>query len=107
MIYRVLLTEQAHHDLQQACHWWAENRSLEQADQWYSGFAEAIHSLAENPGRCSLAQENKAFADELRQLNYGLGRRPTHRAVFTTRPDMVLVLRIRHLARKHLSFGDL
>ncbi len=107
MSYRVFITERADDDLQQACTWWAKNRSVEQAEKWYDNFAKAIRSLAENPDRCPLAKENKAFPCELRQLNYGLGKYLTHRAVFTIRPDMVLVLRVRHLAQRSLSSEDL
>ena len=39
-------------------------------------------------------------------LVYGVGRRPTHRAVFTVRSDLVLVLRVRHLAQKEISPDD-
>jgi plasmid stabilization system protein ParE len=103
MSHQVFLTDRAQRDLVQACTWWAENRSAEQAERWYDGIANAILSLASNPERCPLAPENEAFPYELRQLNYGLGRRPTHRAVFGIRPDRVLILRVRHLAQKPLS----
>jgi plasmid stabilization system protein ParE len=107
MTYRVLLTERARRDLEAACTWWAQNRSHEQAQRWYAGFAAAIRSLRQNPERCPRAQENEILPCELRQLNYGVGRRPTHRAVFTIREDEVLVLRVRHLAQDQLSPGDL
>ena len=106
MNYRVLLTDRAHEDLRNACAWWAENRSFDQAQQWYEGFAKAFDSLARNPERCPLAQENHDFSYELRQLNYGIGRRATHRAVFVIRPETVLVLRVRHLAQKLLLPED-
>jgi plasmid stabilization system protein ParE len=107
MSYQVSLTEQAHRDLLESCAWWAENRSAEQAERWYDGFAKAIRSLATKPENRPLAPENEAFPYELRQLHYGLGKRPTHRAVFTIRPDTVLVLRVRHLAQKPLSPDNL
>ena len=103
MTYKVALTDRAHDELDHACTWWAENRSPEQALKWYNGFIRAIRSLANDPQRCPLAAENDAFPYEIRQLTYGLGKRPTHRAVFTIRPDLVLVLRIRHLAQQRLS----
>ncbi len=106
MIHQVVLTDQAHRDLLQACTWWAENRSAEQAERWYDGFAKAILSLATDPERRPLAPESQDLPYEIRQLNYGLGRRPTHRAVFTIRPNMVLILRVRHLAQKPLSPED-
>ncbi len=104
MSCEVRLTERARRDLHQAAQWWAENRSAEQGARWYNGFAKAIRSLGHNHQRCQLAGENDDFPMEVRELHYGLGRHATHRAVFTVRPDMVLVLRIRHLAQDALSF---
>ena len=75
--------------------------------RWYAGFSEAIAGLAENPERCPLAPENGRFPYEIREQHYGLGLRPTHRAVFTIRPDIVLVLTIRHVAQADLAEGDL
>jgi plasmid stabilization system protein ParE len=107
MIYRIVVTEKAQQDLESACEWWAQNRSLEQAQRWYAGFAAAIRSLAQDPERCPRAQESESLRYELRQLHYGLGRRPTHRAVFTIRKRTVLILRVRHLAQDEISPGDL
>jgi len=107
MKYRVLITEQARRDLESACAWWAQNRSSEQAQRWYAGFSAAIRSLAEKPERHPVAQESEGLALELRQLHFGLGRRPTHRAVFTIREATVLVLRVRHLAQRWISPGDI
>ena len=45
MSWQVFLTDQAHRDLLEACTWWAENRSAEQAERWYDGLAKAILSL--------------------------------------------------------------
>jgi plasmid stabilization system protein ParE len=107
MTYRVLLTDNARRDLEAACNWWARNRSHSQAQRWYAGFAAAIRSLARNPGKCPPAQESERLPYQLRQLNYGVGRRPTHRAVFVIREETVLVLRVRHLAQDQLSVGDM
>jgi len=106
MSYRVVISARAHEDLEDACSWWAEHRSAEQAERWYNGIGAAIRSLRRNPHRCALAQENDAFPYEIRQLHYGVGKRPTHRVVFTIRPDMVFVLRVRHLAQDELSPDD-
>jgi hypothetical protein len=56
--------------------------------------------LAKNPYRCSLALENPRFPIELRQLNYGSGRRKTHRIIFAIRPDTVVVHAVRHVAQE-------
>lgn len=107
MSYRVVFTQRAEQELEQAADWWAEHRSGVQAARWYEGFSDAIAALAENPLRCPLAPENGLFPYEVRELHYGLGPRPSHRAVFTIRPDLVLVLTIRHGAQADLNAGDL
>jgi plasmid stabilization system protein ParE len=104
---RVILMDKAHQDLIDNCTWWAEHRSEEQAERWYDGFSNAIKSLATEAERHAIASESANFPFELRQLNYGLGARPTHRAVYTIRPDMILVLRITHLAQHDLTLDDI
>ncbi len=107
MIRRVLMTDRADAEMEAAYLWWAENRSKVQADKWYNALVDAINSLADNPERCAVSRENQRFGFEIRDLSFGIGRRPTHRAVFTVRGDMVLVLTIRHLAQRELSPDDL
>src|SRR5688572_299692 len=103
---QVILMDQAHQDLLDNSIWWAEHRSHEEAERWYDGFSKAIKKLATDAERHALARENADFPFEVRQLNYGLGRHPTHRALYTIRPDMVLVLRVQHLAQDDLSIDD-
>ena len=55
------------------------------------------------PRSARILVSHHEFHDE----TYGLGSRPTHRAVFAIRPDMVLVLTIRHAAQADLAEGDL
>jgi len=100
MSFRVVLTERA-------ARWWAENRSLAQAERWYDGFLEAINSLKENPERFAVAPESGRFPFEIRQINYGPRARSTHRAVFVVRAKSVVVLTVRHLAREDLAAEDL
>lgn len=103
----VLLAEPAFEDLRRNARWWAEHRSPEQALRWYEGFLAELESLAGHPEHYPLARENVKLPYELRELHYGLGPHPTHRAVFTVRPDAVLVLRIRHAAQADLTPDDL
>ena len=107
MSLNVILEPRAENDLHDAAAWWAEHRSAEQAQRWYEGFVQALDSLGENPGRWPLARENAKFPYELRELHYGLGSRPTHRAVFTIRADAVVVLTIRHAAQQEIVPEDL
>jgi plasmid stabilization system protein ParE len=107
MKYLDVLTNRAHADLDAAYSWWAENRSREQAEKWYNKFADAIESLDDEPDRYPLSYENNQFPFPIRDLRFGVGKRPTHRAVFTIRTDMVLVLAIRHLAQRAITPDEL
>ncbi len=107
MTYEVFVTDKASRQLEAAARWWAQNRSVEQAQRWYDGFVAAIRSLARNPQRFPLAPESDAFPIEIRQLAYGLGRKKTHRAVFAVRPDRVVVYAVRHLAQDEITPDDL
>lgn len=107
MTHRVVLTSRARRELEDAADWRAKHRSPHQAARWYAGFSDAIASLAQNPQRCPHAPENGRFPYEIRELHYGLGSGPTHRAVFTIRPDLVLVLTVRHAGQADLAEEDL
>jgi plasmid stabilization system protein ParE len=107
MTHCVVFTRRAERELEGAADWWATHRSPSQAARWYAGFSESLASLSENPERCTVAPENDRFAYEIRELYFGLGSGPTHRAVFTIRGDMVLVLTIRHGAQADLTEADL
>lgn len=72
--------------------------SLEAADRWYLGLMGAIDSLETHPRRCRRARESAEFDVEVCQLIYG-----SYRILFSIRQDEVLVLHIRHSARR--DFG--
>lgn len=104
MKYQVIVLPRAELQLYNAALWWLENRSAEQALRWLEGFEHAISLLADDPLRHPFASENEALHVELRQLNYGLSGKPTHRALFEVRENSnVLVHSIRHLAQDDLS----
>ncbi|QDT62827.1 type II toxin-antitoxin system RelE/ParE family toxin [Calycomorphotria hydatis] len=108
MTYRIQYSPQSRKELIAIANWWSSERDLSQAQRWYLGFSEKIESLASNPFICALADENDNFPYELRQLNYGLASRPTHRALFTIiEPDTVLVLTVRHLAQDQIEPEDI
>jgi plasmid stabilization system protein ParE len=104
---QVIITEPAKRDIQAAHDWWAENRSVDQARRWYIGIRAAVRSLRHNPERCSLATESDLLAEGIRQLNFGLGGRATHRIVFATEHNSVVVLRVRHVSQDALSAADI
>jgi len=104
MSYQVLITERAERELKDATDRIAEH-APETADRWFNGFIKALSTLGLNPQRCGLARENALFPYELRCLLYG--RRRSYRAVFTIRDDAVVVLSIRHTARRDLTRDEL
>lgn len=106
MSYRVIVAPAAEQQLDADADWWAEHRSGDEAGRWYSGFRENIARLAENPHIHGLADEDEDFPCELRQLLFGLGSRPTHRALFTIAGGVVTVLAIRHIAQDRVTPAD-
>jgi plasmid stabilization system protein ParE len=106
MNYRVIITRRAERDMQNAAAWWAKEHSPEQADRWLSGLDECLRSLGQTPMRCPLAAENDLVQFEIRELHYGAGRRPTHRAIFSIAEELVLVLAVRHSAQDRLRPDD-
>ena len=95
----VILQREAEEQIVAAARWWAEQRSAEQAERWYAGILEAIDSLGQTAAQYPPARENEHFPYELRQMNFGLGNRSTHRVLFVIRSDSVFVLTVRHAAQ--------
>lgn len=107
MKFSVSVTPKARIEFYNDARWWAENRSLDQATRWLDGLEQAIKLLADTADSYPLARENDDFPFDLRQMNYGIGSKPTHRAVFEIRDEKVIVHGIRHLARRELTTDDL
>jgi plasmid stabilization system protein ParE len=107
MSFIVVTTERAAREIEDAAVWWAGQHSVEQAERWYQGILAAIAGLATSPERCLIAAERIAFSYEIRALHFGLGSKPTHRALFTIIGELVIVLTVRHTARRPLDPGDL
>ena len=103
----VFLSARAHQDVDDSYGWWAKNRSAEQARRWRDLCVQTIDSLPEKAASAPFAAENGRLPIEIKQINFGLKRRPTHRIIFTIRPDMILVLRVHHLAQDELTLDDL
>ena len=106
MNYTVIMTERAARDIEDAADWWARERSAEQASRWYQGIRAAIDGLARSPEARPVAAERDLFPYEIRELHYGLGAKPTHRVIFTMVRQTVLVLAVRHTARRPLRPTD-
>jgi hypothetical protein len=63
--------------------------------RWLSRFEAALATLAVNPQRCSLAPENDAVDEEIRQFLFGKRGASVFRALFTIADGEVRVLHIR------------
>ena len=100
MAYRVRLTPEAEADIEEIYRWLIARTPL-RGPEWFNGMIDAIESLASHPERCPLAPETAFFTEEIRQLLYGRGR-GVHRILFTIKDATVVVLHVRHGARKHL-----
>jgi plasmid stabilization system protein ParE len=103
MSFEVLITLRGQQEAQSIHDWWSRHRSAEQASRWYEECWKCISSLEDDPERWPLAGESDRFPYSLRQLNFGLGRRPTHRILYTMRHDRVVVLRVRSLSQQDLE----
>jgi plasmid stabilization system protein ParE len=106
MTYTVRLTPQAEADLDRALDWYFQ-KDPAVAVEWYRGFQQAIMNLSANPHQHGLSRENDLFADELRDLLYGSGRKKTHRAVFRIVEDCVEVVAVRHHAQRDITPDDI
>jgi plasmid stabilization system protein ParE len=100
MRFRIHVVRAAKRDIREIVEWWSEHRSAEQALRWYTAIVPAIETLADCADRCPASPETDLVATGLRQLHFGLGRKATHRIVFTIVGQEVRVLRIRHAAQQ-------
>ena len=104
---QVVITGPAQRDVEHNRDWWAENRSAEQAARWYRAAYAAMRSLATTAERRPWAQEKQLRQLDVRQLAFGLGRRPSHRILFGIADERVIVYRVRALKQDRLDAGNL
>jgi len=106
--FHLEFTTKARLEFTEAALWWAEKRSAEQAARWYDRFEAAIESIADNPLGYGRAREDDLYEFEstLYQLLFGLGRRPTHCALFQVREDRIYIVAIRHVAQQDVTPSD-
>jgi plasmid stabilization system protein ParE len=70
MKYKVLVTQSAARELDDAYDWLVERTSAH-APSWYNGLLDAIASLADMPARCPLCPHREKDDRKTRQLVYG------------------------------------
>lgn len=104
MIFRVSISPTALADIEAILLSQAEI-SLEYAAAWLNGLETATASLSEQPLRCSLAYESRAFNLKIRQLLYGKNR-DLYRVLFTVEGDEVRIHHIRHTRQQSLEKDD-
>ena len=100
MTYTVVVMPAAQDEMDEA-YAWLLSQTLQHAPLWYNGLLDSLYSLENNPARCPLAPESKDAPDEIRQLLYG-DRRHAYRILFCISGERVLILHIRHAARRSL-----
>lgn len=95
--YRVVVTAAAMTNLEEQVAY-IRSDSLSEADRWFEGCIAAIQSLQTLPLRGRIAPEAESFEREIRQLNYH-----SHRILYEVTGATVVVLHIRHAARRPLG----
>lgn len=75
-------------------------RSRQVAEDWFFGIKAAVLELASSAERFGVARENDQLPLELRERPYGLGKRITHRILFSIEEDHILVHQIRHVSQR-------
>jgi toxin ParE1/3/4 len=104
MAFRVEYTSEAEADLNGILDWLISRRGNSRAALVREGLDEAISSLAQFPGRCAPAPEDRSFPSEVRQMFYG--RRPhLFRIIFTIDAGRVAILHVWHGRRARIIRG--
>ena len=94
MTYRVIVAPPAEEDLRRNADWWSENHSIDQAERWFENAYRQLATLTNMPERCPLSSENESVTFEIRDFLFGLGSRPSYRAIITIEEGVVYVLRV-------------
>ena len=107
MSLRLRITASAERDIRRQHQWWADYRSVEQADRWLLGIDKAIAQLPTGPVLHPLADEVALRARGVRQALFGLGSRPSHRILYAVEPQAVVVYRVRSLRQRGVGLSEL
>jgi plasmid stabilization system protein ParE len=100
MAFQVRITQTAKAEIDTVYSWLRQRNSV-YADKWFRELMDTIATLQEKPLRCTLAPENDALTEEIRQLIYGKSRNK-YRILFAIREDTVFVLHVRHSSQAPL-----
>ena len=101
MKYAVEVTDTAWTEIEEAFYWLEERAPLA-AQRWKQRLLESNLDLERSPGRCAIAPEGEYFRREIRQLLVGK-RQHKYRVLFEIQGKTVVVLRVRHGARRLLD----
>lgn len=97
----VVITDTAWAEIEEAYDWLAA-RAPQAAQKWKLGLLDAVARLESLPKAKSLAPESDYFGREIRQLLFGK-RLHKYRVLFEVQGAKVIVLRVRHSARRFLG----
>ncbi len=106
-MYQVEITEPAKQDIRENHAWWSRHRSAEQAERWYRGVIAVMYDLADTAEVHAYATESVLREVGVRQVSFGLGRKPSHRVLYAIRGDAVVVYRVRAMKQDRIGSGDL
>jgi plasmid stabilization system protein ParE len=101
MNYKVEITPTAENDVEKA-YCYIRDDSPVNAIRWHKKLYEVAETLSRFPEGCGLALENDFVNFEVRQKLYG-----SYRILFTIDGHRVIVMHVRHAARRMLSPGEI
>jgi len=107
--YTVFLTSKCELEIAETALWWAENRNADQAVAWLEGLHETLATLRENPDHLAVFREQSLYEWKYtyRRILFGLGKKPTHRAIYRIQGETVYVITVRHLSQKDIEPRDI
>jgi plasmid stabilization system protein ParE len=101
MSHKVRLTLEVERQLRQISDYIAQD-SVENARRWRSAMRRRMQSLRDFPERHEIAYAAKDVGRDVRHTFYGV-----YRILYTIEKDAVVVLSLRHGARKPLTIDDI
>ena len=100
MTYRVILQPRAERDLLDSARYiLGQSKSPAVALRWARGIRVKIGTLKTQPLRCPIDPDSDVYGVEVRIMLFGRGR-GKYRVLFTIQADTVIILTVRHSARR-------